>query len=397
MPFYTYFLSIPVDVVGDGSDSSAAANKGFLNHADQTYNYGELEAYFASFPPGYRFKPDDEELVLDYLRPKVKNMRLPPNMIMDVEVYKFTPDDLSATFPTIGKYQKEWYFFSPRDRKYRNGDRPNRAAGNGYWKATGADKDIYRNKNETWSRRALVFYRGKAQRGSKTDWIMHEYYFKENKDKNEITNPSNKKKGGNCMRLDGWVLCKIYKKTGRYGNKVSNGQQDVAIDSINPYQNGVQELNNDIAQIPIENGVADSIVMASKVYNMSPAASTLHQYAPIEMYNQCMSSHKKIIFPPQVPFGEYPNLLDHPHNTNFLYMMPDPMAAHTSPMKGRFKNEESVNFPGFFDSTSVLDMAVHYDLSWLEHFNHFDNNDHHPFMTSLDNIVSVPASFSETK
>lgn len=70
--------------------------------------------------------------------------------------------------------EKEWYFFSPRDRKYPNGSRPNRAAGSGYWKATGADKPIGRPRT-VGIKKALVFYSGKAPKGVKTNWIMHEY------------------------------------------------------------------------------------------------------------------------------------------------------------------------------------------------------------------------------
>lgn len=70
--------------------------------------------------------------------------------------------------------EKEWYFFSPRDRKYPNGSRPNRAAGSGYWKATGADKPIGQPK-PVGIKKALVFYAGKAPKGEKTNWIMHEY------------------------------------------------------------------------------------------------------------------------------------------------------------------------------------------------------------------------------
>lgn len=70
--------------------------------------------------------------------------------------------------------EKEWYFFSPRDRKYPNGKRPNRAAGNGYWKATGADRPIGRPRTVA-IKKSLVFYAGRQQDGIKTNWIMHEY------------------------------------------------------------------------------------------------------------------------------------------------------------------------------------------------------------------------------
>ena len=70
--------------------------------------------------------------------------------------------------------EKEWYFFTPRDRKYPNGSRPNRAAESGYWKATGADKLIGQPK-PIGIKKALVFYAGKAPKGEKTNWIMHEY------------------------------------------------------------------------------------------------------------------------------------------------------------------------------------------------------------------------------
>ena len=77
---------------------------------------------------------------------------------------------------TFGEH--EWYFFSPRDRKYPNGARPNRAATSGYWKATGTDKPILAStgsREKVGVKKALVFYRGKPPKGLKTNWIMHEY------------------------------------------------------------------------------------------------------------------------------------------------------------------------------------------------------------------------------
>ena len=92
----------------------------------------------------------------------------------------------------------ECYFFTPRDRKYRNGLRPNRAAADGYWKATGADKPVKHNDSLVGFKKALVFYKGKAPKGDKTNWIMHEYI---------VNNPPQKQKGRNDMRVNDFPCC----------------------------------------------------------------------------------------------------------------------------------------------------------------------------------------------
>jgi hypothetical protein len=153
-------------------------------------------------PPGFRFHPTDEELVNHYLCRKCAALPLAVPIIKEIDLYKFDPWQL----PEMALYgEKEWYFFSPRDRKYPNGSRPNRAAGTGYWKATGADKPIGKPKT-LGIKKALVFYAGKAPRGVKTNWIMHEYRLA-NVDRSAS-------KRNNNSRLDDWVLCRIYNKKG---------------------------------------------------------------------------------------------------------------------------------------------------------------------------------------
>lgn len=159
-------------------------------------------------PPGFRFYPTDEELMVQYLCRKVAGHEFHLQIIGDVDLYKFDPWEL----PSKAMFgEKEWYFFSPRDRKYPNGSRPNRVAGSGYWKATGTDKVIISEGRKVGIKKALVFYVGKAPKGSKTNWIMHEYRLSEPPKKN------------NSTRLDDWVLCRIYKKNSSAENTISGG------------------------------------------------------------------------------------------------------------------------------------------------------------------------------
>ena len=76
--------------------------------------------------------------------------------------------------------QNDWYFFSHKDKKYPTGTRTNRATTAGFWKATGRDKPIYSKNNLVGMRKTLVFYKGRAPNGQKSDWIMHEYRLETN-------------------------------------------------------------------------------------------------------------------------------------------------------------------------------------------------------------------------
>lgn len=51
-----------------------------------------------SWPPGFRFHPTDEELVLYYLKRKICRRRLKLNIIGETDVYKWEPEDLPGIY-----------------------------------------------------------------------------------------------------------------------------------------------------------------------------------------------------------------------------------------------------------------------------------------------------------
>nr|GMD67422.1 NAC transcription factor 29-like [Ipomoea batatas] len=182
-----------------------------------------------NFPPGYRFLPTDEELILHYLKKRIMNYVLPHNQIQEVNLYKYSPEELSGRYPKLG--EKDFYFFTHRDRKYKNGNRPSRAAGDGYWKATTADKPITHRVDGPviGHKKTLVYYEGRPPKGEKTNWIMHEFTVEEG----TITP---KPRGDNVdpMRLDDWVLCRIHKKAaGKVGKSTQKEDENINIVEAN--------------------------------------------------------------------------------------------------------------------------------------------------------------------
>uniref|UniRef100_A0A0E0K6M5 NAC domain-containing protein n=1 Tax=Oryza punctata TaxID=4537 RepID=A0A0E0K6M5_ORYPU len=190
-----------------------------------------------TLPPGFRFYPSDEELVCHYLHNKVVNQHRFAGVgggaagggggtMVEVDLHTHEPWEL----PDVAKLStNEWYFFSFRDRKYATGLRTNRATKSGYWKATGKDRVIHNPKLTTTMhaaaahrrasivgmRKTLVFYRGRAPNGVKTNWVMHEF---------RMENPHTPPK-------EDWVLCRVfYKKKAETETEYSmENEQDAVI------------------------------------------------------------------------------------------------------------------------------------------------------------------------
>ncbi|PIN09783.1 hypothetical protein CDL12_17637 [Handroanthus impetiginosus] len=178
--------------------------------------------------PGFRFHPTDEELVGFYLRRKVEKKPISIELIKQADIYKYDPWDLPKSSTNVG--DREWYFFCKRGRKYKNSVRPNRVTGSGFWKATGIDKAIYPTEGEGRQciglKKSLVYYRGSAGKGTKTEWMMHEFRLP----------PKNTAD----QEAEVWTLCRILKRDVSYKKylpdwrKLGTKKVNSKINYINP-------------------------------------------------------------------------------------------------------------------------------------------------------------------
>ncbi|KAG5078009.1 hypothetical protein JHK82_056704 [Glycine max] len=175
-------------------------------------------------PPGFRFHPTEEELVGYYLKRKINSLKIDLDVIVEIDLYKMEPWDIQDRCKLGYEQQNEWYFFSHKDKKYPTGTRTNRATAAGFWKATGRDKAVMSKNRIIGMRKTLVFYKGRAPNGRKTDWIMHEYRHQTSEHgppqaKEHISSQYHEKLkvaevGSKLFLLqeEGWVVCRAFRK-----------------------------------------------------------------------------------------------------------------------------------------------------------------------------------------
>uniref|UniRef100_A0A0E0L7D0 NAC domain-containing protein n=1 Tax=Oryza punctata TaxID=4537 RepID=A0A0E0L7D0_ORYPU len=190
-------------------------------------------------PPGFRFHPTEEELLTYYLKKKVASERIDLDVIRDVDLNKLEPWDIQERCRIGSGPQNDWYFFSHKDKKYPTGTRTNRATAAGFWKATGRDKAIYSSSNRIGMRKTLVFYKGRAPHGQKSDWIMHEYRLDDPSSvsasasanlpsyysSSSSSSPMHGGAGDQGAQEEGWVICRVFKKKNlvHHGGQSSGG------------------------------------------------------------------------------------------------------------------------------------------------------------------------------
>nr|QZI95750.1 NAC089 [Platanus x hispanica] len=160
--------------------------------------------------PGFRFCPTDDELISYYLNRKIEGLEKSVEVISEVDLCKHEPWDLPDK--SVIQSDHEWFFFAPRGRKYPNGSQTKRATETGYWKATGKERPVKSASRLSGTKRTLVFHKGRAPEGERTDWIMHEYSIK-------------------GKSQDSFVVCRLRTKNGVKGNSLnckSESQRDLS-------------------------------------------------------------------------------------------------------------------------------------------------------------------------
>ncbi|KAK8627051.1 hypothetical protein V6N13_134679 [Hibiscus sabdariffa] len=174
-----------------------------------------------NLPPGFRFDPSDEELVVHFLQRKAALLPCHPDVIPDLDLYPYDPWELDGK--ALGEGNR-WYFYSRRT--------PNRTTGNGYWKPMGTDEPVVsgHSSRKVGVKKYFVFYIGESGSagGVKTNWIMQEYRLS---DSDSGSSRSSKRRGGHSkIDYSKWVVCRVYERN--FSEEEDDGTELSCLDEV---------------------------------------------------------------------------------------------------------------------------------------------------------------------
>lgn len=306
----------------------------------------------ANLPAGFRFHPRDEELVCDYLMKKITHSEQPP-ILMEVDLNKSEPWDIPE-YACVGG--KEWYFYSQRDRKYSTGLRTNRATVWGYWKATGKDRPVLSRRNRlVGMRKTLVFYQGRAPKGKKTDWVMHEF---------RLEGPIGPPKLSSSK--EDWVICRVFYKNKEVDHHTGPGGSK---------QGGINGYDQDTY-----------IISSSSTYNLPPLMDDPPLLLP-RPYNEYQTHHHQSSLYEQVP----------------CFSIFNPPINQMNIISSKFTTTNSSSIPNTFGdqlingSTCCEDkMVIDAVLNHLTKMDNNNNNNTNNMMMKMKMMMTdSPCSFGE--
>ncbi|CAO2207413.1 unnamed protein product [Urochloa humidicola] len=172
-------------------------------------------AALRQLPPGFRFRPTDEELVVQYLRRKAFGLPLPAAVIPSVpNLYSLDPWDI----PTTDASEGEKYFFAIRPAGGSGkGGGGARATASGRWKPAGKEKPVVLPRPcgggslLVGVKRTMTFAPRRKKKAPAAEelaagWVMHEY---------RLAAPLHKNGCSLAQAQGEWVVCRVFQRSNR--------------------------------------------------------------------------------------------------------------------------------------------------------------------------------------
>ncbi|XP_059632362.1 NAC domain-containing protein 83-like [Cornus florida] len=138
----------------------------------------------ARIPLGFRFAPTDQDLIIQYLRRKVKGESLSSDVIIEREIYDKSPWDVfQAKDPwhTTNKDKREFVIYAfTRLKKIGAKKRALRRVGCGTWDGQTQSENIYNRQKQLIGVKKMLVFEANVNTHEcsimpRGHWIMHEY------------------------------------------------------------------------------------------------------------------------------------------------------------------------------------------------------------------------------